>query len=48
MNQNNVIYTDKLINIPRTLGMSPAQFSKLPAGEKIKLMRLVYQMNNSG
>lgn len=34
MNQNNVIYTDKLINIPRALGMSPAQFSKLPAGEK--------------
>jgi hypothetical protein len=47
MNQNNVIYTTKPINVPKAFGISAEKFSKLPAEQKIKLMRLVYQMNNS-
>ena len=41
--QYETIHTDKKINIPKAFGISPAQFAQLPAGEKIKLMRLVYK-----
>jgi hypothetical protein len=43
MTQYETIHTDKKINVPKALGMSPAQFSKLTAGEKIRLMRTVYK-----